>query len=57
MIWMKVTKDKYEFPVVMASTARELAELCGTTEDSIHSAIYHARTRGYRSQYVKVREE
>ncbi len=56
MIWMQVTKDRFELPICIADTAKELAEKCHTTEDSIHSAIYHAEKKGYRSQYVRVRE-
>lgn len=40
-IWMVVSDDKYEFPLVMADTAKELAELIGTTETSVRSNYCH----------------
>lgn len=36
-IWMKVSKDKYELPEAFADTAVELAELCGTTANTIYT--------------------
>jgi hypothetical protein len=41
IIWLKVTDDEYELPIAVASTARELAQICGTTEGSIVSRISH----------------
>lgn len=53
-IWMKVTDDEYEFPVQMADTQRELAELCGVRRASIASAIGKSRKRKHRCCYVRV---
>lgn len=38
IIWMEVTKDKYELPVMVADSARELAEVHGVTRGSIESS-------------------
>lgn len=51
---MKVSADKYEFPLIMADTQSELARICGVKRDSVASAIHHARKRNMRCQYVKV---
>lgn len=40
-IWMVVTQDKYELPVYVADTAREIAEIVGTTANSIISTYSH----------------
>lgn len=48
-IWMTVTPDIYEFPVLMSDTARGLAEQAGVTTMAIVSAISHARSRGARA--------
>lgn len=48
-IWMKVTKDKFEFPLAMASTATELARMTGTHRTTIHRAISKRK-----SGFVKV---
>ena len=49
VVWMKVTKDKYELPVAVADNAVELAGIVNTTANSISSSICH----GYGT-YVKV---
>lgn len=41
IIWMMVTMDKFELPLVVADTAAELAQKCGTTENCIYSTVSH----------------
>lgn len=53
-IWMAVTPDKYELPVAVADTARELGNTLGVKENTIHSCISNAKKKGYKSIYVKV---
>lgn len=50
-LFLKVTKDKYELPLVVADSARELAGILGISQDRIYSAISHAKTRGGWSCY------
>ena len=38
-LWMKVTLDELELPLIVASSCAELAFLCGTTERAIRSAV------------------
>ena len=56
---MKVTNDKYEYPVEIADSAGQLAIKCGATAESIRSAIYHSKKTGYKSIYkcVKLEED
>ena len=49
VVWMKVTKDKYELPVAVADSAVELAGIVNTTANSISSSICHGC-----GTYVKV---
>lgn len=56
-LWMEVTMDDLELPLVIASSAEELARKIGKHRKNIYSAISHARARGYRSRYVKVEVE
>lgn len=49
--------DDLELPLVIASSAEELARKIGKHRKNIYSAISHARARGYRSRYVKVEVE
>ncbi len=36
-IWLKVTKDKYEFPVAIGNSASELARRVGVTPNTVIS--------------------
>lgn len=53
-VFIKVTKDKYEFIVAMGDTMQELADECKTTKNTIYSAMSHAKARGQNSIYKKV---
>lgn len=54
-VYIRVTQDKYELPLCVRDSIKELAEACGTTKNNIESCISHAkkRKRG-RSMYYKV---
>lgn len=56
-LWLKVTADKYEFPLAIGDTAGQLALMTGVSTNAIHSAISNAKRGGYRCQYVKVEIE
>ena len=53
-VYMLVTQDKYELPLVVADTVAELARLTGQKRSSVASAITHAKKKGFSSKYVKV---
>ena len=53
-IYMKITKDKYELPIAVASSAKELAEICGTTRNAIMSSISKAKVGIIRPRYIRV---
>lgn len=53
-VWMKVTDDKYEFPVIIADTAVELAGMLGCTPNNIYSSVSHAKHRMQNSPYRRV---
>ena len=57
IIWMKVTRDKYEFPVAMADSCALLARLLGTTTYAIYTGVRHYEKEGRMSAYRKVRIE
>lgn len=56
-LWLKVTADKYEFPLAVADSASQLANMVGTSKECIYSCVSHAKSHGYRSQYIKVEIE
>ena len=53
-VYMLVTQDKYELPLVVADTVAELARLTGQKRSSVASAITHAKKKGFNSKYIKV---
>lgn len=56
--WLLVEADEYELPLVVADTARELAEKCGTTKHNVETFVSkesNGRIKG--TKYVKVRRE
>lgn len=40
-LWLRVTKDKYEFPEVIADSIEELAKICGVSVNTIRSSMAH----------------
>ena len=53
-VYMLVTKDKYELPLVVADTIRELADKCGVEPITIRSFISHQKSKGRPSKYIRV---
>ena len=53
-IWMQVSNDKYEFPLALADTAKDLARLIGSTESAVRSGECHWRKEGVGSSFRKV---
>lgn len=53
-LYMLVTKDKYELPLVIADSLGELADKLSIPKNRITSAISHAKKKGHKSIYVKV---
>jgi len=54
VVYIEVTKDKYELPVVVADSVNELARLCDTSVNNIYSRISHEEAGRYKSKYKKV---
>lgn len=55
MIYMKVSRDKYELPVEWAESMGELARRCGVDVSTISAALKRIRTgKGRRSKYIEV---
>lgn len=59
---MAVTGDRYELPVAVAGTARELAKMLGVNESVIYKAVHrqkHGLVKGSKKEikYYKVELE
>lgn len=56
-LYLYVTKDEYELPLVVEETATALAGKVGTTPDAVYSGISHELRGGPRSRFKKVEVE
>lgn len=56
--WLLVEVDEYELPLVVADSARELAEKCDTTKHNVETFVSKNSTgRNRGTKYIKVRRE
>lgn len=53
-VFMMVTKDKYELPLAVADTRKELGRMIGVSPITIANSITRARNNGQKSQYIRV---
>ena len=53
-IFMLVTKDRYELPLAVADTRKELGEMLGVSPVTIANSITRAKKGGHKSKYVRV---
>jgi len=51
---MLITKDKYELPLAVADTKKELGEILGVSPTTIANCIARARKDGHKSKYVRI---
>lgn len=56
-LYIKVSKDEYELPEMVAPTATELARLCGVHRNTIYESISRAKRTGKWCPYLKVEVE
>jgi hypothetical protein len=59
-LYMKVTEDEYELPLIVTPYVSELAEKCGVTRNSIESEIsryYQGKIKSCRYRRVDVEED
>ena len=53
-LFLMVTDDEYELPLAVADSAAELARITGKRENTIYSAICHAKKGDRKSIYHKI---
>lgn len=54
IVYMEISKDKYELPVAIADTTKELAKIRNVSANTISSMICHCREKGHWCRYVRV---
>ena len=55
-LYLKVTSDKYELPLVVADSAIELAEKLGVSRNLVYSHISHMRNGNVKKSSIHVVE-
>lgn len=53
-VYMLISLDQYELPMMVCDTATELARQLRLSRSAVCSAIRNAQLRGVRCRYVKV---
>lgn len=53
-IYMMVSSDRYELPLAVADSIKELSLLTGKSSSTIRTQIRRAKTQGRKSQYIKI---
>ena len=56
-LYLKVTKDKYELPLIVTEGAQELADREGVQVNTIYSSISHYENGAQYSPYRRVKIE
>lgn len=54
VLYMQVTRDKYELPIAVAETVGELARMTGKTRGTIANALSRSKKSGGGCKYIKV---
>lgn len=54
MLYIKVTQDEFQLPVIVADTPKELAEKEGVTPNAIRTALAYSQKRKV-PRYVRVK--
>lgn len=55
-VWMAVENDKYELPIAIADTSKELAKMIGYKQQSVIQAIYR-KTTGHKNGIIILKVE
>ena len=54
-LYMEITTDKYELPLIVADSVKELALKCGSTPNNIHRYFCHVKHgRIKKPRFIKV---
>lgn len=53
-LWLKVTSDEYELPLIVEDSVEKLAKKCGVSVNSIYSLMSRARRNLCSAPYRKV---
>lgn len=54
VLWLKVSRDKYELPIAVADTSAELEKMLGLRRKSVIKQIYSAKKNNRNCQYIVI---
>lgn len=56
ILYAMVTQDKYQLPILVTDTGRELSKILGLNPDTVAQYIYHDKTKVHSKypRYIKV---
>lgn len=57
ILYIRISKDKYELPIAVADTVTELAKMCGVRRDTIYQMMSRYGALGKWCPYRKVEVE
>ena len=57
LIWMEISRDRFELPLAVADTAYELSKLTGEKVSTIYSCESQARKGGWWSKFIRIETE
>lgn len=56
VVWMEVSHDRYELPLVVANSAKDLAKKCGTKESTVKTVASRANTGNCDGRFCRYRK-
>lgn len=57
-LYLKVTQDKYELPLCVCDSTKELADKCGITHNAVQKYLQRARLYGFKyPRYIVIEVE
>lgn len=56
-VYMQITMDKYELPIIVANSVPELARITGVSANTIRSNMSHAKKYGFKYKFIAVEIE
>lgn len=54
VLWLKVTNDKYELPLAVAESSRELEQMLGLNRKTVYKQVWNAEKTKTKCQYIKI---
>lgn len=56
-LYLEITQDKYELPIMVCESAAELARRTGLTENNVYSQISKGRKNNWKPRFISIEVE